>query len=77
MKFWSVIWIWGLAIALIAVPLVRQAGAFGHLGSLGAEFGKLGASPKLKKAAPLTPCGAVGLDFTDPCGTTNKMVLMR
>lgn len=77
MKFWSVVWVWGLALALIAIPIVRDAGAFGRLGSLGRGFGELGGSPGLKKAAPLTPCGAVGLDFTDPCGTTNKMVLMR
>lgn len=77
MKLWSVIWIWGLAIALIAIPLVRDATAFGHLGALGTEFGKLGSSPKLKKAAPITPCGAVGLDFTDPCGTTQYMVMLR
>lgn len=77
MKLWSVVWIWGLATALISIPLVRNATAFGHLGALGTEFGKLGSSPKLKKAAPIVACGAVGLDFTDPCGTTNKMVLMR
>lgn len=26
---------------------------------------------------PPTPCGAVGLDFTDACGTTQLMVMLR
>jgi hypothetical protein len=28
-------------------------------------------------AAPSTPCGAVGLDFTTACGTIQYMVVLR
>lgn len=67
-----------LAIAIGAAAGIgaHHAYGFGFLGN-GRDFSRLGAIPSGKKAAPVTACGAVGLDFTDPCGTTQKMVLLK
>lgn len=64
------------AILLALCVSISAAFAMGHVGGLGRDFGKLGASPKggTGSVGP-SACDPNGLDFSDNgCGLTQLMV---
>lgn len=61
----------------VVLGIALMCAGFGDR-SMGRGFGRMGAISLAKKAGPPpVGCAANGLDFTDGCGTTQLMVMLR